>query len=68
MTTQQIIKKLRQEGLKTTQIAKILKATNIRAYENGKLINWRIEERIKVNYLIYLKGQEVDKTVMEMNL
>ena len=68
MTTQQIIKKLRQEGLKTPQIAKILKATNIRAYENGKPINWRIEERIKVNYSIYLKGQEVDKMVMEISL
>lgn len=67
MTTQQIIKKLRKEGLKTPQIAKILKATNIRAYENGKPINWRIEERINVNYFIYLKGKEVDKMVLSIN-
>ena len=67
MTTHQIIKKLRQEGLKAPQIAKILKATNIRAYENGKPINWRIEERTNVNYFIYLKGKEVDKMVLSIN-
>ena len=68
MNTQQIIKKLRNEGLKTPRIAKILKATNIRAYESGKPINWRIEERINVNYSIYLKCKEIDKTVLAMNL
>lgn len=53
MTTQEIIKSLREEGHNASRISEILGVTNVKDYEQGQPASYRVFRRLKRNYQIY---------------